>query len=296
MPPKGLVFLLFFLCANPSPVKPAHPELLPLLQTAFTEFHSQFHLERDPISHVHRYSDPGDQEVVGFLAALMAYGNVTTILGSLYKVLLPLGDSPKTAVKNLGNENLHPHFRHRFTTGEDLWVILARLKEVYARHETLEDFFLAGPASREMAPLLSSFVERFFELPVPPVISAIEKRRARSLKYLISHPSRGSACKRLNLFLRWMARPKDGVDLGLWQKLGPAPLLLPVDTHLLKVLRELKWTKSKVANWKVAEEATAQLRKIAPEDPVRFDFSLCHLSMSGHSIKQYWKQKKQEPS
>ena len=275
-------------------MKPTPAELSLLLQTAFTEFHSQFHLERDPISHVHRYADPGDQEVVGFLAALMAYGNVTTILGSLYKVLLPLGDSPKAAVKSLGEENLHPYFRHRFTTGEDLWVILARLQVVYSRFETLEDFFLDQAPSQQMGVLLSSFVDRFFALPVPPAISAIEKRRVRSLKYLISHPSRGSACKRLNLFLRWMARPNDGVDLGIWQRLGPGPLLLPVDTHLLKVLRELKWTKSKVANWKVAEEATAQLRKISPDDPVRFDFSLCHLSMSGHSIKKYWEAKKQE--
>lgn len=276
-------------------VKAASPEILHLFQTAFSEFHSQFHLEKDPICRVRGYTDAGDQEVAGFLSAILAYGNVTTILGSIYKAVLPLGDELKAAVRGGFETNPLPHFRHRFTTGEDLWVILERLKVVYERHATLEDFFLDGVRARHMATMLASFVDRFFELPVPKAISEIERRRVRSLKYLVPHPARGSACKRLNLFLRWMVRPDDGIDLGLWKKLGTESLLLPIDTHLLKVLRELKWTKSKTASWKVAEAATAELRKISPEDPVRYDFSLCHLSMSRNSIKGYLEKKGGKP-
>lgn len=249
-------------------------ELLKLLQIAFDEFHSQFHLERDPISHVHRYRRPEDQEVVGLISAILAYGNVTTILGSVGRALAVLGESPRGAIVAGFNENPLPSFRHRFTTGEDLWVIFERLRAVFRDFDTLEDFFLVGEPGRGMEAMLSSFVDRFFALPVPKAVSDVEKRRVRSLKYLFPHPGRGSACKRLNLYLRWMARPADGVDLGLWKKLGPAPLLLPVDTHLLKVLRDLRWTSSKVANWKVAEAATLVLKEISPEDPVKYDFSL----------------------
>ncbi len=274
-----------------SPLK-ASSELTKLFQIAFDEFHSQFHLERDPIFHVHRYSRPEDQEVVGLIAAILAYGNVTTILGSVGRALAVLGDHPRRTVSVGFATNPLPAFRHRFTTGEDLWVVFERLRAVYAVHPTLEDFFLEGAQGKAMEGMLSSFIDRFFALPVPSAVSAIEKRRVRSLKYLIPHPSRGSACKRLHLYLRWMARPADGIDLGLWKKLGPTPLLLPVDTHLLKVLRDLKWTKSNVANWKVAEAATEFLKSISPEDPVKFDFSLCHLSMSRHGIKEYWKTKR----
>ncbi len=270
----------------------ASSELSKLLQIAFDEFHSQFHLERDPISYVHRFTRPDDQEVVGLVSAILAYGNVTTILGSVGRALAVLGENPHRAVTAGFPTNPLPTFRHRFTTGEDLWVIFARLKAVYASHRTLEDFFLVGAPGRGMEEMLSSFVDRFFALPVPQAINDVEKRRVRSLKYLFPHPERGSACKRLNLYLRWMARPSDGVDLGLWKRLGPGPLLLPVDTHLLKVLQDLKWTKSNVANWKVAVAATEFLRTISPDDPVKFDFSLCHLSMSRFAIKDYWKLKR----
>lgn len=274
------------------PSAKASGELIKLLQIAFDEFHSQFHLERDPISHVHRFSRPEDQEVVGLVSAILAYGNVATILGSVGRALAVLWENPRRAVARGFATNPLPTFRHRFTTGEDLWVIFERLKAVYASHATLEDFFLVGAEGRGMEEMLSSFVDRFFALPISDAVGEVEKRRVRSLKYLFPHPERGSACKRLNLYLRWMARPADGVDLGLWKKLGPDRLLLPVDTHLLKVLQDLKWTKSNVANWKVAVAATEALRVISPDDPVKFDFSLCHLSMSKHAIKDYWKNKR----
>ncbi len=272
---------------------PPH-EIFALFRTAYEEFHSQFHLEKDPVYHVHRFSKPGDQEVVALLSSILAYGNVTTILGSIYKAAHPLGTEPKALIRKGFSQNPLPFFRHRFTTGEDIWVIFARLRSIYERFETLEDFYLDGAREGRMEVMLSSFIDRFFAVPVSPEISEIEKRRARSLRYLMPHPSRGSACKRMNLFMRWMVRRDDGIDLGLWMKVNPDTLLLPVDTHLLKVLRDLRWTKSKVANWKVAEAATAELRKISPEDPVRYDFSLCHLSMSRLSIKKYWEGKKNE--
>ena len=270
------------------------PEISALFKRAYDEFHSQFHLEKDPIYHVHRFTTPGDQEVIALLSSILAYGNVATILSSVYKAADPLGDQPKLLIQKGFSKNPLPYFRHRFTTGEDIWVIFERLKAIYERYETLEDFYLEGATDSRMEVMLSRFVDRFFAVPVSGKIAAVEKRRMRSLRYLLPHPARGSACKRLNLFMRWMVRRKDGIDLGLWMKVNPNTLLLPVDTHLLKLLRELRWTSSKVANWKVAEAATIELRKISPEDPIRYDFSLCHLSMSRLSIKTYQQGKMSE--
>ena len=107
------------------------------------------------------------------------------------------------------------------------------------------------------------------------------------MKYLLPSPGEGSACKRLNMFLRWVVRPDDGIDLGLWRCVDPATLFLPVDTHILQVLRRLRWTQSKTANWRLCLAATDRLRRIDPKDPIRFDFSLCHLSMRGDDVRRF---------
>ncbi|NBT59700.1 DUF2400 family protein [bacterium] len=170
-------------------------------------------------------------------------------------------------------------------TGEDIEIVLTRLQSVFRRHPSIEDFFLAEKNQTSMKDLLGSFVSRLESEPLPDHLRKISKKRERNLKYLISHPGRGSACKRLNLFLRWVVRPKDGIDLGLWKRVSPSQLILPVDTHLLQVLRKLKWTRSEQATWNVAESATSRLRCFNPEDPIKYDFALCHLSMSGGSLK-----------
>src|SRR5262249_25013660 len=111
-----------------------------------------------------------------------------------------------------------------------------------------------------------------------------------NLKYLFSDPLAGAACKRLNMYLRWMVRPADGIDLGTWDQVSSKDLVSPVDTHILKTLRKLRWTRSHSANWKVAEAATDRLREYCHEDPVKYDFSLCHLSMHGQDIAAIYKE------
>ncbi len=138
-----------------------------------------------------------------------------------------------------------------------------------------------------MREMLSSFIRRFTSQPLPEAFKPVLKRRERNIKYLLSDPERGSACKRLNLFLRWVVRPSDGIDLGVWKSVDPQRLMLPIDTHLLQTLKKLRWTRSNTANWKVVESATERLRAFCPEDPIRYDFSLCHLSMRGRSIKEF---------
>lgn len=259
-----------------------------LLDTAYARFHSEYHRERDPVSLVHRYEDRGDREVAAFFAALLSYGNVTTILQSVTRVLTALGPSPRrTLLDGKFPESLSA-FRHRFTNGEDLEVLAAWVTSALRQSGSLEKFFTEGPAG-EMRVRLSGFVRRLKGQPVGK-LSEVAARRSRTLKYLVSDPEQGSACKRLNMFLRWMVRPEDGVDLGLWKTLSPADLILPIDTHLLQTIRLLKWTKSKQATWKVAELATQRLKRYSPLDPIKYDFALCHLSMTTDDLKRYWKE------
>ncbi len=256
------------------------------LERAYRDFHHHFHREKDPVGIVHRYSSPKDQEVVGLYAALLAYGNVAIILKSLEKVLRELGDSPYELLIS-GKIPEFTDFRHRFTTGEDIQILSYWISNALQSHKSLENFFDAernSPFSMKQG--LSSFVKRFTSLPLPKKLQPVLKRRTRNLKYLISDPERGSACKRLNLYMRWMVREADGIDLGLWKSLSPKDLVLPVDTHLLKILRELKWTQSQQASWKVAESATSKLYSLFPNDPIRYDFALCHLSMSGKELDE----------
>ncbi|MEZ4750720.1 MAG: TIGR02757 family protein [Bdellovibrionota bacterium] len=263
-------------------------QLRAVLERAYQDYHLQERRSADAVHWVHSYEDAKDREVAAFFSALLAYGNVTTILGSVRRFLDFLPDTPFAAILNRRFSGRLRSFRHRFTTGEDLEILCHQMASILETHGSLEAFFLASeePVSVEgFAKVLSSFVRRIHETPLPKTVS--RTHRARNLKYLVSSPVDGSACKRLNLFLRWMVRPNDGIDFGQWKQVSPSILRLPVDTHLLRVLRELRWTQSKTANWRVVEAATQKLRQMDPEDPVRFDFSLCHLSMQGFSIRQY---------
>ncbi|MFM8268560.1 MAG: TIGR02757 family protein [Pseudomonadota bacterium] len=260
-------------------------ELVVIFEKAYRDYHSLDRRNQDPIQIVYQFSDPKDQELVAFLTALLAYGGVSTIISSVKKILLPLGNRPRDFLKRTNLTGLWAGFYHRFTTGEDVEILMHKIQQILSRHDTLEDFFIAGNKDSSMKNILGSFVNRLEQEPLPSSLIKVAKKRERNLKYLISNPERGSACKRLNLFLRWVVRPKDGIDLGLWKKISPKQLILPVDTHLLQTLKRLKWTRSEQATWKVAESATEKLRFLCPEDPIRYDFALCHLSMSGQVIE-----------
>lgn len=268
--------------------QPKQDKILDLLESVHQEYHHQEERKADPVHFVHRYVSPADQEIVALFASLLAYGNVQTILNSVEKILLPLGKSPSESLLKLDLKGTWTSFRHRFTTGDDIEILAHWIRSALLSHGSLENFFADGvtgnPSMRE---ILSSFVRRFTGQKLPSHLVEKKVQRSRNLKYLISDPGRGSACKRLNMFLRWMVRPSDGVDLGIWKSLSPKTLMLPIDTHLLQTLQKLKWTKSQTANWKVVEEATERLKRICPDDPIRYDFALCHLSMNGIDIRKF---------
>jgi uncharacterized protein (TIGR02757 family) len=259
-----------------------------LLDAAYAAYHLQVERHRDPIDLVYRYDHPEDREIVAFLVSSLSYGNVTTICTSATRLLGFLGERPAETLKRRDDFPELAPFRHRFTTGDDLRVVLAVLAAVVRNHGSLEKFFLAaGKDSVSSQERLERFVDAIRDTPVPAPLARHRALRSRSMKYLLPSPREGSACKRLNMFLRWVVRPADGIDLGLWTNVDPAGLFLPVDTHILQVLRRLRWTDSKTANWRVCVAATERLRRIDPRDPIRFDFSLCHLSMAGDDVRRF---------
>ncbi len=229
------------------------------------------HLASDPLQFPHRYSDAGDQEVVGLVAALLAFGNVKAVRRSVERVLATLGESPAAELST--QERVHRRrlegFVHRTWTGEDVARVLARTARIRRTHGSLGGRF--AEHWREAGDLREALARWSDELRGPAP--------GRGLKHLVADPRAGSACKRSLLFLRWMVRPADGVDLGLWD-LAPSELLIPVDTHVLRIAGNLSLTARRDASWRTAEELTERLRLFDPTDPVKYDFAICHLGIS----------------
>jgi uncharacterized protein (TIGR02757 family) len=166
-------------------------------------------------------------------------------------------------------------FKHRFNDGQDISALLESIKAVLAEWGSLENCF-TDCMSRSNSQLKESLT--LFTGILKDKAPAGVGRRA-SFEYLLPSPARGSACKRPVLYLRWMIREDDGIDLGVWNNIAPSCLIMPVDTHVAKIARGYGLTGRKSADWKMAEEITAALRRFDPGDPVRYDFSLCHAGM-----------------
>jgi len=246
---------------------------------------SQTHLANDPLSFCHRYHDPADQEIAGFIAASFAYGNVKIILRNLEVIFAKLGPSPRRFVETYEPEAglaLFAGFKHRFNDGRDLCALLLAIRTMLEEADTIGDFFLAGfdPAAPEVTTALSTFSASVLDLDYGAVFGKDTIPADSYFPFLFPSPASGSACKRLCMYLRWMVRPDDGIDLGLWPAIPPAKLVIPVDAHIQRLGRFLGFTTRKQADWKMALEITAALRRLDPADPVKYDFSLCHLGIS----------------
>ena len=235
----------------------------------------------DPVQIVRRFADPADREVVGFCAAALAFGRVASVLQSIERLVGVMGQSPAAFVRAFNPQRdsraLTP-IVHRWTKGEDLTALTIILQQMLGRG-SIEAFFLEGydPDAPDLSGALESFSNRalMFDLR-----AAYGRRNPRpGVAYFFSRPSRGGACKRLNLFLRWMVR-HDAVDFGLWRNVPAAKLIIPLDTHVIRVGRCLRLTRYTSPGWKMAADITASLRELDPLDPVKYDFSLCHLGMA----------------
>ena len=250
------------------------------MDTLYSEFNAE-HSVADPVWIVRRFTRPDDREVVGFIAAALAFGRVQSVLNSIEGMLKVMGPSPAGYVRDFDpsrDRDAFRHLVHRWTNGADFAALVWTLHQMLERSGAIEDFFIEGldPGAIDVGPALQSFSTRALAIDVTPIYG---RRKPRpGVAYFFSRPSSGGACKRLNLFLRWMVR-EDRVDLGVWKKVSKGKLIVPLDTHVIRVGQCLQLTKLKSPGWRMAADITAGLRAIDPVDPIRFDFSICHLGM-----------------
>jgi len=241
-------------------------------------------LSTSALSVPHRYPRREDREVAGFIVASLAYGNVKQIHRSAESALEAMGPSPARFVRHFvpaRDAGRFRHFVHRFNTGVDLALLCYLLHQALERRSSLQAFFLEGydPAHEDIGAALISFVQRALSLDVSPFYPSGTLPAKAGVRFFFPSPAEGSACKRLNLFLRWMVRRGDGIDFGIWTEVSPAKLILPLDTHVARIVRRLGLTKRNQANWRMATEVTKRLRAFDPDDPVKYDFALCRLGI-----------------
>ncbi len=226
----------------------------------------------DPLQLVLRYTKPPDQEVAGLLAAAFAYGRADIVVANAGRVLERMLPSPHEYLVKLDRAEAKRRFAgfaHRFHKTPELIDLLARMAGAIREHDTLGELFRIcyDNDDRDIGPSLTRFVE-----------ALIGRRRTKALDYLLTSPANGSACKRMNLFLRWMVR-RTPPDLGIWTFVDPAKLVMPVDTHVHRIATFLGLNGRKTADWKAARALTDRLAKFDPADPVRYDFAICRLGI-----------------
>ena len=236
----------------------------------------------DPVHRVRPFVAAEDREIAGFCAAALAFGRVASVLNSIDTLFAIMGPHPAAFVRGFDPAEPHPELRamvHRWTRGADLAALLWILRQMLEQSGSIEGFFLDGLASadEDIGPALDRYSTRALAVNVRPAYGRKMPKRP-GVCYFFPRPSAGSACKRLNLFLRWMVC-SDAVDLGVWTRVPRSKLIVPLDTHVIRLGRCLRLTDYVSPGWKMAADITRALRKLDPDDPVRFDFSLCHVGM-----------------
>lgn len=222
-------------------------------------------MDNDPIGTLYAYSNPLDLEVAGMLASSLAYGQRKVFLPILRRLFSQIGHSPYDFVMAEGFRQRFQWLRYRFNTGNDVEDLCRGLRSLLQHQNSLESFFTSTDGSMQGA--LTSFV-RSLRTSVNYVTPG--------LSYLIPDPAKGGACKRLNMFLRWMCR-KDSIDLGVWSTIPTSMLVIPLDVHVHKVSRTLGLTSRSVADWRTAVDITQELKSLDFNDPLKYDFLLFSL-------------------
>lgn len=246
-------------------------ELKEFMDAKVRQYNCPQFLETDPIQIPHMFNQKEDVEISGFLTATIAWGNRKSILQNARRMMELMDMAPYQFVSGHTSRDLETlsGFVHRTFNGEDLKYFIRALRHTYSEHKGLEGIFTHNAAEDSLQPAISALKACFFQLPHP----------MRSTKH-ISDPSKGSAAKRINMFLRWMVRKDEqGVDFGLWSGLSPAILSCPLDVHSGKVARKLGLLKRKQNDAKAVAELDRNLRKLDPEDPVKYDFALFGLGV-----------------
>jgi len=238
----------------------------PILEKIYRRYNRPDLISPDPLQFLSLYTAPGDQEIAGLIAALLAYGRVQQILLSVEKILAPMEGSPADFIISSSTRELtalYKDFKHRFTTGDEIIGLIQGIAFLLKEYKSLEKVFDEGSQGSSLTTheALIHFTSR------------LRKTSKLGASHLLPNPEKGSASKRLHLYLRWMVR-KDAVDPGCWQSISPSRLIVPLDTHMLNFAQCYGFTERKQGNLKTAMEITEKFRELNPEDPVKYDFSL----------------------
>ncbi len=240
-------------------------------------------IPHDPIRFPHRYEDARDIEVSGFIASSFAYGKVTLFTAVVEKILSFMGKSPYDFLSGFDvkkNRRFFGDIKYRFNDSDDIICLLFLLHKILERYSSLEKTFRSfySPDDPDIGRGLSGLMDVFLKTDTSQVYG--KDIRPPGLRQFFPSPAKGSACKRANLFLRWMVRDRD-IDFGIWKEMPKSKLVIPLDTHIARISRCLGLTARKTQDWKTALEVTEALRKLDPEDPMKYDFALCHQGISG---------------
>jgi uncharacterized protein (TIGR02757 family) len=264
------------------------PRLLASMERLYHDVDWAARADLDAIRYPLRYPDRGDREVAGLFAACMAYGRVGLFGPWVEWVLQRMDDSPARFVLGFDlakHRQLFDGFRYRFNRSRDVLAFCLSTQRILIDHGSLGAFFATGFTARhgDIRGALELFVSGFLDADLSVVFP--KNRLSYGYRHWFPRPSTGGACKRLHLFLRWMVR-REPPDFALWAEIPPAALLMPVDTHIENMARSIGLTRRRTRNWKMTEEITARLRTLDPEDPVKYDFALCHKRMSGQCLNR----------
>ena len=251
-----------------------YEELKSFLEEKVNQFNGPGFIDNDPVSIPHQYSLKQDIEITGFFAATLAWGQRITIIKKCNELFFMMDNAPYDFICNHSEQDLKKllEFKHRTFNATDTLYFIEVLKNVYAQYDSLENVFTTGLHEEDetVEHGLINFEKYFFSLPDAP---------KRTRKH-VATPARKSACKRLNMFLRWMVRnDSNGVDFGIWNKIKPHQLVCPCDLHVDRVARKLGLISRKQTDWLTALELTKNLRQFDPEDPVKYDFALFGLGV-----------------
>jgi uncharacterized protein (TIGR02757 family) len=233
-------------------------------------------IKNDPVSIPHLFTSKQDIEIMGFWAAVLAWGQRVTIINKCNELISLMDNAPYDFIVNHSENDLKKFlsFKHRTFNSTDTLYFIEFFKNFYSKNDSLESAFsrYLTPQSQDVEAALTGFQQLFFSLEDAP---------DRTKKH-ISSPVRNSSCKRLNMFLRWMVRKDDcGVDFGIWENIKPSQLICPCDVHVERVARKLSLIKRPKPDWQTAVELTENLKQFDPEDPVKYDFALFGLGVEG---------------
>lgn len=254
-----------------------------LLDKFYREYNFKERIPHDPIEFPHRYKRREDIEIAGFIASCFAYGKIGLFKPVIERILSVMRGSPYDFLmgfKVKKDSRLFSGIKYRFNENKDIICLLHIISNQLRSHKSIENVFKSfyKETDSDTGNALTGFIDYVLKTNTSDIYG--ENLKPDGLLQFFPSPSKGSACKRMSLFLRWMIRNKD-IDFGIWKGIPESKLIIPLDTHIAKISRCIGFTKRRSQDWKMAVEITDALKKLDPDDPLKYDFAMCHYRIAG---------------